>query len=97
MKSENIINLTKNERYICTNEIKSVKCLDGEFWITYKNGRDIILTKEEDLNLKNKKKVIIQVLKNGRIHLKKKNFKFYNHFKLLKNFLYKPSKTIKSY
>ena len=84
MSTGEIINLTKNERYICPNDIKSIKCIDGEFWVTYKNGEDIILTKDEDLILYNKKRVIIQVLKKGRIHLEKKNFKFYTQ---LKNFL----------
>jgi hypothetical protein len=72
MNFENIINLNKNERYACSRDIKTIKCIDGEFWITYKNGEDIILNEKEDLNLKNKKKVIIQVLKNGKIYLEKK-------------------------
>ena len=96
MNTGEIIALNINERYNCSKRIKSVKCIDGLFWITYKCGKDIIINADDNISLIDKKKVIIQVIKSGSIYLEKKN----NHisfFLFFKRFLFKSNKIIKSY
>ena len=71
MNTDEIITLGKNEIYVCSNGIRTIKCINGIFWITYKGGEDIFLTEKQNFVLKNKKKVLIQALKNGKILIKK--------------------------
>lgn len=40
----------------------SIKCSQGALWITYKNSADIILESGEDIQIRNKRDVMIQGL-----------------------------------
>ena len=96
MNTGELIALNINERYNCSKRIKSVKCIDGLFWITYKCGKDIIINADDNISLIDKKKVIIQTIKSGSICLEKKSNNF-GFLSFLKRISFKPKKIIKSY
>lgn len=42
-----------------------ITCLSGTLWITYRNSKDILLLKNEEITLKHKKDTIIQGFENS--------------------------------
>lgn len=96
MNTGELIALNINERYNCSKRIKSVKCIEGLFWLTYKSGKDIIINADDNISLIDKKKVIIQGLKSGSLYLERKN-NHLNLFSFLKRISFKSKKIIKSY
>lgn len=69
MQNKKEIQIDKKGVFVCPSRCQSIKCLSGALWVTYKNGKDIILKPGEETSIKRKRRVIIQCIESGTVEL----------------------------